>query len=527
MPAVAAFLRPSPPFAGGPPPRAAARTRAAARASAAAVERLARWRHAFPALDGIIRGGAAPATAMRRLGLTFWAAGEAAAAAEALGESVALAPKDAAAWLDLGFARRAARQIGAALEAFERAAKLAPDIARNWLALGIAAKELGETGRAETALEKALALNAGLDDASYVLGLLCFEARRYAEAALRWRPLAARGYVANGLWLGLGQCQFFLGEFAAAAQSLAAHLETNPDDVAIVRRRALVCFLNGAIRGGPEGGRQAYVRAAGADPIATIARAAVPLLSAYGYAATALCVARAFLAEDSDDPVHRHQLAALAAEPASRAPADYVATYFDRFAESFDAQMFEVLHYCGPRKLNDLVVATGASGRRTLDLGCGTGAAGALLRSRAARLVGVDLSEKMLAKAGARNLYDELVQSDMVDFLAERREAFDLIFAANSVIYLGDLGPLLAAAADALAPGGALALTLETTARAPYELTTSGRFAHAPKALFAAAAPWFGVRACRRAFLRLEAHRRVHGMLIVLERRAIPAASAP
>ncbi len=56
-------------------------------------------------------------------------------------------------------------------------------------------------------------------------------------------------------------------------------------------------------------------------------------------------------------------------------------------------------------KLSRLVVETGALGGRMLDLGCGTGAAGALLRPAATRLVGVDLSANMLAKAArARGL---------------------------------------------------------------------------------------------------------------------------
>ena len=484
-------------------------------------DRLARWRRAFPALDALIRSGAAPGAAMRRLGLTFWAAGETNAAVEALDEAVTLSPQDAAAWLDLGFARRAAGLTHEALEAFERAAELTPQVARVWLALGLAAKEISAVARAESALEKAVALDPGADDAAYGLGLIAFEARRYAEAAQRWRPLAARGYQAAGLALGLGQCQFFLGEFGAAAQSLAEHLASAPDaDGTIALRLELVSFLDGAIRGGPEGAATAYAAAGGVAPLKSLARSAVPLLSAYGYAGTALALADAYLADEADDPVLSHHLAALRAEPTARAPARYVAAYFDRFAETFDEQMFEVLHYCGPRKLSDLVAATGLQGGRTLDLGCGTGAAGPLLRPRAKTLTGVDLSPNMLAKAAARGLYDELAEADMVDYLAQRPGAFDLIFAADSLIYFGDLEPAIAASARALAPGGGLALTLEMTAKAPYEFTPSGRFAHAPRALIAlAAAHGLGLRASRRAFLRLEAHRRVYGALIVLERR--------
>ena len=485
-----------------------------------AARRLAKWRQAFPGLDSLILSGSSPASAMRRLGLTFWAAGQMAAAVEALGESVELDPGDAAVWLALGFARRACGETREALAAFERAAELAPRVARAWLAIGLAAKELQLSVQAETALEKAVALDGELDDAAYALGLICFETRRYAEAAHRWRPLGAKGHRAADLRLGLGQCQFFLGEFGEAAASLAAHLESAPGDVEIARRLALVRFLDGAIHGGPDAGWRAYQDAGGAEAAPAIARAAVSLLSAYGYPTTALAVAQAFLAADADDPVHSHHLAALAAEPRERAPADYVAAYFDRFAETFDEQLYGVLQYDGPRKLLDVVKATGAPMGRTLDLGCGTGVAGAMLRPRATRLEGVDLSGKMLEKAGARGVYDALAQGDMVAHLAARRGDLDLIFAADAVIYLGDLKELVEAAAGALVPGGSFAMTLEITAKAPYELTASGRFAHSPRALIAAAAPWFSLRASRRAFLRLEAHRRMYGALIVLERRA-------
>ena len=490
--------------------------------------RLRAWRHAFPAFDALIGSGVAPASALRRLGLTFWAAEESSAACEALGEAVLWAPSDAQAWLDLGFARRAAGRLADALEAFTTSAALAPEAARGWLALGLVAKETGSLGRAKSALEQALALAPGLDEAAYALGVLHFEARRYAEGAAHWRNIVARGYSAPGLRLGLGQCQFFLGEFGLAAQSLAAHLDAAPDDEPIRGRLALVSFLDGAVRGGPEGARAAHARVVGAPPILPIARAATQLLAAYGHAETALAVARAFLSEDMEDPLHRHALAALAGETAARAPAEYVAAHFDRFADTFDVQMFEVLQYCGPRKLSRLAAEAGVMRGRVLDLGCGTGAAGALLRACATRLVGVDLSAKMLAKAVERGVYDELVQDEMTDFLSERRGAFDLVFAADSLIYLGDLAPLLAAAAEALAPGGALALTLETTSKARLRADDVGPLRASAERLDRGGGGG-GPRLAGAAAHVPAARRRAAGpcALIVFDRPTTPVASAP
>jgi predicted TPR repeat methyltransferase len=62
---------------------------------------------------------------------------------------------------------------------------------------------------------------------------------------------------------------------------------------------------------------------------------------------------------------------------------------------------------------------------------------------------------------------------------------------------------------------------LEPTSKAAYEQTISGRFAHAPKAVIAlGTVHGFTLRAIRRRFLRLEAHRRIYGALVILERAA-------
>jgi predicted TPR repeat methyltransferase len=75
-----------------------------------------------------------------------------------------------------------------------------------------------------------------------------------------------------------------------------------------------------------------------------------------------------------------------------RASAQYVSTFFDRFADSFDSTL-ERLDYAAPQLLYEALVqrvACGRSGLAVLDAGCGTGLCGALLRSTAKFLAGVD-----------------------------------------------------------------------------------------------------------------------------------------
>ena len=193
--------------------------------------------------------------------------------------------------------------------------------------------------------------------------------------------------------------------------------------------------------------------------------------------------------------------------------------HFDGFADSFDKQLVDVLGYHVPETLARLVAATGKTLPVAVDLGCGTGLAGLYLRARSSHLVGVDLSSRMLAKAADRGVYDSLVQADMIGFLDTTPDQFDLVFAADAVIYLGELDGLLKAAARATKAGGLVAFNIETTATAPYLLLPSGRFAHEIGALRAKASAWFQVKRVEPAFLRKEGSSRVEGALILLERR--------
>jgi predicted TPR repeat methyltransferase len=126
---------------------------------------------------------------------------------------------------------------------------------------------------------------------------------------------------------------------------------------------------------------------------------------------------------------------------------------------------------------------------RALDLGCGTGLAGVPLRARVERLEGVDLSPAMLAKARERGLYDALETADIVDHLRSfKSAAFDLIVAADALVYCGDLRPVFAATAAALVPGGLFAFTVESFAGEGYCLGETMRFAHARAYVEASAA---------------------------------------
>ncbi len=196
--------------------------------------------------------------------------------------------------------------------------------------------------------------------------------------------------------------------------------------------------------------------------------------------------AAAFRASLSADPLDTQGAAArLAVLEASAAPANlsqaYVARLFDDYAPRFEDHLTGALAYRGPALVTEAIdsVAPGRRFAAAIDLGCGTGLAGAALRDRVDRLTGVDLSAAMIAKARALRIYDALEVGEIVAHLTRFEAAFDLIVAADTLVYLGDLAGVFAATARALAPRGLFAFTVETFAGDSYRLSATMRFAHA------------------------------------------------
>lgn len=166
---------------------------------------------------------------------------------------------------------------------------------------------------------------------------------------------------------------------------------------------------------------------------------------------------------------------------ASRAPAPYVRHLFDQFADKYDAHMVEQLSYRAPSILRTLAGFLGlGAGRKLsiLDLGCGTGLSGAAFADLAARLDGVDLSARMLAAAKAIGVYTRLACADVEDFLARERRRYDLILAADTLVYLGDLDAVFRCAASRLKEGGMFLFTVEKKPGRGYDLGKKRRYRH-------------------------------------------------
>ena len=201
--------------------------------------------------------------------------------------------------------------------------------------------------------------------------------------------------------------------------------------------------------------------------------------------AAAAAYGRAVACDPSDVAGAGPRWALLEGREAAALPPAFVARLFDDYAPRFETHLTQTLGYRGPEAILAALdeVAPGRRFAVALDLGCGSGLMGRALRGRVERLIGVDLSPAMLARAEG---YDELAVGDLVAFLRERTGA-DLLTAADTLVYLGDLAPVFAAAAGAMAAGGLFAFTVES-GEAPFALCETLRFRHSDAHVRAAAA---------------------------------------
>ena len=165
-----------------------------------------------------------------------------------------------------------------------------------------------------------------------------------------------------------------------------------------------------------------------------------------------------------------------------------VAELFDTYADQFDKHLIEELSYSGhevlPTEVGRIAGQTKAEWN-IIDLGCGTGLCGPALRPFARRLVGVDVSPKMIARGKQKGVYDELYVADLVYALATTRQtSVECLVAADVLGYLGDLSVVFEEGARVLNPGGFFVFSVEVkTGPGDYSLNPSRRFSYSERYL--------------------------------------------
>ena len=246
-------------------------------------------------------------------------------------------------------------------------------------------------------------------------------------------------------------------------------------------------------------------------------------------------------AEGSHDGIHQ------------RKPKEFVAELFDSFADSFDEKLVKGLAYKVPALVGQAARAQQTQYHAVLDAGCGTGLAGRYLKPLVVAdqgiMIGVDASQKMLDIAqkctvsqgcGLESpnddepsndapLYDGLLAMDLEEMSLDTTlytvappstervlGGFDLVVAADVLVYFGRLDSVLASFAAVSSPGAVLIFSCERTTNeeAPlgWRLLPSGRFAHTKEhAIQAAAAAGYALKEYVEIVPRMEKGEPVQG----------------
>lgn len=210
------------------------------------------------------------------------------------------------------------------------------------------------------------------------------------------------------------------------------------------------------------------------------------ILKDLGRHTEALAAFKQALALGGDAELNGYFIASLTGQqPPSAPPRLYVETLFDGYAEQFDTHLVGVLGYQAHTVLVKNLQGLGKTHYRSaLDLGCGTGLCGPLIRAQTDHLEGVDLSRLMLDKARTTGAYDALVQADVSEHLQTNTKRYDLVLSADVFIYVGALDGVFAGVASVLLPGGVFCFSVESTDDAhDYRLMPSQRYAHSERYL--------------------------------------------
>ncbi len=363
----------------------------------------------------------------------------------------------------------------------------------------------------------------------------------------------------GGPWLNLANVLLESGQYDEAVEALKRVIVLKPDSAGVYNNLAILHFRLGR----SEAAEKCLLRALEIDPTSSFGHANLGNLyyatkrfresidhglKALGsdrkgsgsvrYMLTLSLVAageveraienlRQWIEDEPDNPQPRHHLGALGIGEVPRRASDaYIRSEFDNFAKSFDAKL-ERLGYRAPGLVRDALASLGSrlpTGGVVLDAGCGTGLCGPLLRPMGDRLIGVDLSAGMLEKARSRASYDELHHGELTAFIEASTDRFDIIASADTLIYFGDLGPVMAAARMALRPGGVMAATVEALPddAVDFVLQVNGRYAHS-EAYVRRLVVQNGceIEMMRREVLRKEGGEAVPGWLFVVIRPAM------
>jgi predicted TPR repeat methyltransferase len=490
------------------------------------------WTATQPGLAKLLQAGVPVNRALPRWGLDLLRAHQIPEATAALRAALSLAPADPVLWANYGMALAQGNSSSEAAACLEYSVTLLRHQPVTWLMLGMARKKMGDLIGAERAYRVALEQKPDSSAAWQLIAILREEQKDFAGAAECLEACIKAGGADAAVLANLGKLLHQTGRYADSCQAYTSASGLAPANAHYRQMTRKTRFLRDALQGfsineAIANYQKSFVNGENCSEkdLMELLNSSFSVLGGFGHTEAALRVGKKQIELWPPNLSLTYLMSAVAGDQTiDRSPPEYVVEHFDAFAQGFDAQLVGALGYDVPEKICAAVRSVMGVGplHATLDAGCGTGLCGPLLRPISQTLTGVDLSPKMLEQAAKRGVYDALVCEELTAFLGRSKGHFDLIVAADLMIYFGDLAPLFAAAGTALKSAGLFAFSTELWTGEGYRLQPSGRFAHAPSYLRSLAGQTFAEVLSDETTIRLDGTRRLPGNIFIFRRREYP-----
>ena len=365
------------------------------------------------------------------------------------------------------------------LQAAEQAPR-SPMILNN---LGNVYLQAGEFTEAAACYEKTLQFDPQLNQANYNLGQAYAQLGKIADALGYYEKSVQQQPHFFSAWFNLGKMEMALGHCHKAIAGFRKALKLQPESTLTLH--ALGSAL--ALEGQSDEAINCYEKLLELRP---------------------------------DDGSAQHGLAVLKGETTERPPKEHVAGLFDELSNSFERHLRELGYQVPELIYESLIELTGVDVKFThmLDMGCGTGLAGLLFTKHVEQMEGVDLSPKMIELARDKGVYDQLAIGDLIEYLQQRDDSYDLLLATDVFVYLGDLQPVFKVIADSVAPEAWFLFSIELCQEEDYQLCSTGRYTHSSAYIEKLAQDFaFSVKAERDISVREERQQAVPGKIYLLQ----------
>ena len=416
-----------------------------------------------------------------------------------------------------GVCYKASGQLDVAVEYFEKALAIKPDYTEVNYNLGLTHQELGQLDAAVESYKKALAVNPNYAEAHNNLGVTLKElgqldtAVECYEKAITTQPDYAEAHN------NLGLAFYELDQVDAAVESYKKALAIKPDYAEV--NYNLGNALNDL--GQLDDAVKSYEKALAIKPDYAEAHNNLGnVLKDLGQLDDAVKSYERALAIKPDYLVPQHMINALTGNTSTEPPKEYVKNLFDDYAEGFDDSLIKQLGYKLPFLMKELILKLDPlrnKFEKVIDLGCGTGLTGIELRDISNNLTGIDISSNMVAKTRELDVYDRLIEGDVVDILSSSKEKYDLFIALDVFIYIGELTKMFKTVRQCCNKNALFIFSIEAQEEDGYSLLKSARYSHSESYILKTASVAFKVIYSQEVNLRKEKEGWIKGKIFIMQ----------